>query len=550
MKIVLNKNRYEIKETLGKGGFGITYLANDTKLKAEVAIKCYCPAGIAETDKDGNIRALPGKEKQFSSEKEKFLSEARTLSSMGEINGVVRVLDCFEENNTSYIVMEYVNGVSLRAYLEELDEPLTFDKAYSLLLPVLEALEKIHKRGIIHRDICPDNLFICDYGALKLMDFGASREFDPDAESPLTRTVLGRNGYAPPEQYLAKSRQGPWTDTYALCATIYEMITLTSLPNALERMRGVKTYKPSEYGAVITYEQEKMLLDKGLALNTEDRFRNIEALKNGFFPPNDNDDDGRRKRKRIKALAVIVLLAIVITGVIQFYLGKRNNSLAGSYNRGAKEYNEFIDLLENNCTEKKYDSEKRTTYYTVSAEWVKEHRYVSNEVIIDLALDEVKTNISEEHPELHYIKTVENCKAVVEPYGIIRTLFNIETYYATALRSGEFDDEKDVAVVITSDVVSESVSSIIIFSNNKKKELETAECFVAKYLNYNPSSEIIEDLGAVLDSFEEYPQESHGYYNKENNGVLLRSFYSPEDKRFFITFTNPGYYFNEYRWKE
>ena len=192
---------------------------------------------------------------------------------------VLILLDYFEERENAYIVMEFVQGISLRQYLESRNQPMSFTEAWNFLLPVMEALEKVHQNKLIHRDISPDNFIIKEDGSIKLLDFGSAREYAEEK----TMTVLVKKGYAPPEQYSRKGKQGPWTDIYSICATLYEMITGVIPQPAMERLKADKLYLPSSYGCDITPLQEKILM-KGLALDYKKRYKDIAELKNSFFP--------------------------------------------------------------------------------------------------------------------------------------------------------------------------------------------------------------------------------------------------------------------------
>ena len=170
----------------------------------------------------------------FSGQCETFFGEAKILASLFEIPGIVKVLDYFQEEERAYCVMEYVRGISLRSYLERREEPLTFEESWQMLLTVLRSLEKVHKKKLLHRDFNPDNLLVQEDGSLKLIDFGSARQFVEETDASKTMTVLVKDGYAPPEQYLRRGSQGPWTDIYAICATVYEMVTGCIPENALE----------------------------------------------------------------------------------------------------------------------------------------------------------------------------------------------------------------------------------------------------------------------------------------------------------------------------
>ena len=230
----LLRDRYIIGRVLGFGGFGVTYLAWDAKLEQKVAIKEYLP-GEFSTRMPGQSRisVFSGdKAEQFADGMHKFVEEARRLARFQNEPGIVTVFDSFEENNTAYIVMEYLDGETLTERLKR-DGKIQEDEAVAMLLPLMESLEKVHAEGILHRDIAPDNIFLTKDGQVKLIDFGAARYATTSHSRSLT--VIIKPGYSPEEQYRSRGDQGPHTDVYALGATLYKMITGVTPPDAMER---------------------------------------------------------------------------------------------------------------------------------------------------------------------------------------------------------------------------------------------------------------------------------------------------------------------------
>ena len=274
------QGRYQLGKALGAGGFGITYLAWDTVLDRRVAVKEYYPVSLVwrEAPPRLDVKCASQNETHYQKLKNGFLQEARTLSHMGNIPGVVQVYDFFEGHNTAYLVMEYLEGETLTQLVKRRG-PLSMEALLRLLKPVFEALEAVHNAGMIHRDISPDNLMILKNGAAKVMDFGAAREMDGER----TMTVILRYDYAPLEQYTGHD-QGPWTDVYALCATIYYCLTGQAPPLSLERYGGSDPLQfPRALGVAITIEQEQALL-KGLAVHPEQRWTDMSDLYKSLCP--------------------------------------------------------------------------------------------------------------------------------------------------------------------------------------------------------------------------------------------------------------------------
>lgn len=221
---ILN-NRYEILSLIGTGGFSIIYKAYDHELNSTVAIKEYFPNNIAERipyHKEVLTRNHES-EVRFQQGLTSFREEARRIAELNGLHNTVNVFGTFDENNTSYIVMELLEGTSLLAYLKALPNNRfdDIDDAKQIIYSVAEALQYAHSKKILHRDVSPDNIFLCNDGKVKLIDFGAAREITEDGEL----SVVIKTGYTPPEQYRKKGKQGPWTDLYALGATFYRMLT-------------------------------------------------------------------------------------------------------------------------------------------------------------------------------------------------------------------------------------------------------------------------------------------------------------------------------------
>ena len=271
------RERYLVGRVIGQGGFGITYIGRDLTLGMRVAIKEYYPTGYANrnSEKSDSITISDERNAAFIRDgKARFLGEARVLAQFYGTPGIVNVANFFDDNGTAYIVMEYLDGEDLRRRLGR--GLLSADQAFELMRPVMDALEKVHAQGVVHRDISPDNVMVLKDGTAKLMDFGAARLIDYSDQRSVS--VMLKAGYAPEEQYRARGEQGAWTDVYALCATIYKAITGVTPDDALQRVYEDETVWPSEMGIAITLQQEEALR-KGMAPRAVDRFRSIGELK-------------------------------------------------------------------------------------------------------------------------------------------------------------------------------------------------------------------------------------------------------------------------------
>ena len=271
---ILN-GRYIIGRVLGAGGFGITYIGYDLKLDGKVAVKEYYPSGAA--NRSISLTVFPTTEVKgnpFEIGKDRFLKEAKTLSEFVGEGNIVTLRDYFEENGTAYIVMEYLEGEDLSHYAKE-HGVFTIDETLDLLEPAMLALDKIHKKGLIHRDISPSNIMVLTDGRVKVLDFGSARL--QNASGELSLSVMLKPGYAPMEQYSTHGEQGSWTDVYAMSATVYKLLTGKTPPSSTDRLIEDTLVPPSKLGAKLTPAQERALMH-GLALRAPDRTQSMAEL--------------------------------------------------------------------------------------------------------------------------------------------------------------------------------------------------------------------------------------------------------------------------------
>lgn len=279
--------RYFLGKVLGEGGFGITYVAWDIVLMVPVAVKEYFPSGIVTREKEGpqtgTLQIYEGKsELEFEKGKEDFLKEARSLSRFMKLPSIVSVRDFFQENRTAYIVMEYVEGTRVRNYIRK-NGKMSGEQVLALMEPVIHSLCDIHKTGLIHRDISIDNLMFDDNGQLKLIDFGAARNVELPEN---TITVSIKRGFSPEEQYRAKGEQGPWTDLYSLCGTMYFMLTGKIPDESVERVYADHLVPLQQREDVALPRQAKCAIDKGMAVLAKDRYQDMEEFYNELYPDN------------------------------------------------------------------------------------------------------------------------------------------------------------------------------------------------------------------------------------------------------------------------
>ena len=308
------QNRYIIGTTLGAGGFGITYKAWDTTLEMVVAIKEYYPAGMVQrVPGDPNLIVYGGRhQEEFYSNLERFLEEARKMAIFEKSKNIVHVENHFEANNTAYIVMEFLDGISVKEFMKQEGGKLDMETALEIEFAVSEALQEIHDASILHRDISPDNVFLCEGNKVKVLDFGAARLSDTEKE--VTRSIILKPGFAPPEQYQTKSKQGPWTDIYALSAMLYYCITGVMPDESTNRKIEDTVVAPKELDPSIPdYISDTIM--RGMAVNEALRFQNIGEFQKALLKEKKVVDDKtelkKRKRRRVFTIAAAVLLLAV-----------------------------------------------------------------------------------------------------------------------------------------------------------------------------------------------------------------------------------------------
>ena len=343
----LLNGRYIIGRVLGQGGFGITYLAWDTQLEAKVAVKEYMPGELAGRIDGTTVSVLSDDRKDnFTYGAERFREEAKTLAKFIGNPNIAAVTSYFDENDTSYFVMDYVEGISFKTYIANQGGKVSVEEALDVMVPVLRALTAVHAEGLIHRDVTPDNIYITKDGNVKLLDFGSARYSIGDKSKSLD--VILKVGYAPKEQYIRRSRQGPYKDVYSCAACFYAVITGYLPPESLERLDKDTLVSPSQMGIEIPLYLERAIL-KGLAVQPEDRFQNaqefLEAIENQQVvevksPEAKEQKEETPKRKipaaAMGAVAAVVVLAAVGTGYLAAR-GSGEEKLAAAWTEAAME---------------------------------------------------------------------------------------------------------------------------------------------------------------------------------------------------------------------
>lgn len=341
------QGRYLIGRVLGQGGFGITYMGMDLHLQRKVAIKEYYPArfvsrksGSSEVIWYSGEDALNARQEGL----EMVLKEARKISKASHIGSVVQVFNIFQENRTAYICMDYVEGQTLQQKLKT-GGPLSWDAAKSLFFPVLHAMEQVHRLGLIHRDLSPDNLMIQPDGTVKILDLGAAKDLSQN--SGQTTMQVAKNGFSPLEQYMQAGNSGSWTDVYAAAASLYYALTGVRPPSAIDRVNSdplrwdlprLQALPPHVLNAL----KQAMAVHYGDRIQTMEDF--LQKLQSKSAP---------KKRFRKQMRPAIAALAAVLCLLMVIFVRNHGNSAAG-HPVSAEVLEGRISELLASCTQETY----------------------------------------------------------------------------------------------------------------------------------------------------------------------------------------------------
>lgn len=343
-------DRYQIQSFLGEGGFGITYDGYDVNAQCRVAIKELFPAELVERGGDGaTVQAkLKKVVPRFDVEKKRFLDQARVLSQMDALPGIVRVLDYFEANGTAYQVMEYIEGITVLSYIEE-QGAIQYEELQALFEPLLLSVQRLHEQGIIHRDISPNNLLIGLDNQLHLIDFGAAMVgYGSDTNQWVGRkrrnpfrvqtAVVLKKGFTPLEQYVSDGKLGPWTDVYGICATMYYMLSGRVPTEALARMQGEELTSLESMCEQLEPWQSQAVM-QGMELATGRRYASVAQLQSAMTSQKRSEDlvtvysseqsmmlkkelAKMNRQKNIVSIICVGLLLVMMLVLAWLYFGK------------------------------------------------------------------------------------------------------------------------------------------------------------------------------------------------------------------------------------
>lgn len=405
--------RYLVGRMLGQGGFGMTYIGFDLLLNIKVAIKEYFPMG--SVSRDNTISNLlqwnlsKDQEEQWREGCENFLKEARKMAKLDSISGIVRVRDTFYENQTAYIIMDYIEGITLKKYLES-NGTMDYINCINMLSPMMSSLNKVHEHGLIHRDISPDNMMVMGDGSLMLLDLGAAKDVSTGREG--MSQLVTKKGFSPAEQYMESGSVGPWTDVYAFCATMYYCMYGRLIPEAMERLMDDNLAFPPLPNGTELPDDIKETLRAGMAVHPENRIQTMGELIGRMAPyiasptqdvytsmqmygaslhtdKKNNKKNKKDKKKLAKILIPVfsVMLVAVISVLLFLFrpwepkikmLGNTNSNILndGGFAIKDKEYEYYLDH-NNNISVCKYD-ESAGHFYLDTATIVAENAMYIN----------------------------------------------------------------------------------------------------------------------------------------------------------------------------
>ena len=323
------KGQYLVGCALGEGGFGITYIGWDLFLHIPVAIKEYFPSGVVIRDQGQcTVSVFAGKDEQsFLKGRESFFREAQKVARFDNNPGVVSVKNCFIENGTAYIIMEYISGINLGVYASKRGGKLGFEETLRLLETPIRTLNALHGASTYHRDISPENLMLSKTGTVKLIDFGSAMESDSEKK---TRVLMVRSGYSPVEMYSTNGKDGSYSDVYSMAATIYKLITGVTPPAATERLDADPLVRPTMLGVKdITTTQENALM-RGLTVQQKDRYQTMAEFFYDLYGRGIDDDPNPKPKPKPKRRAltfIAALLGVVALVGVGVLLGRGGNFL-------------------------------------------------------------------------------------------------------------------------------------------------------------------------------------------------------------------------------
>ena len=297
------REKYAVGYAIGEGGFGITYIGRDTMLDMRVAIKEFYPKDSAERVPGFTSLSWTCPKKVWDTQRERFVKEARIMAKIKQIPYVSQVYDYFFQNDTAYIVMAYVEGRTVKDKLKQ-DGLMDATECLNFFKPVMHALSSIHKQGMVHRDISPKNIMEDKDNRAWLIDLGAAKQSLPEQEEGVSQETqpIGLPGFSPLEQYTGTMAIGPWTDVYALAATVYYCLTGELLPDVIQKKITISKKIPRKM---------RQILRKGIALYPEDRYQTVDEFEKDWEKAVDRHPFSTKGFVGILLILAVVLLLVL-----------------------------------------------------------------------------------------------------------------------------------------------------------------------------------------------------------------------------------------------
>lgn len=305
--------RYLVGRMIGEGSFGVTYIGRDLLLGIIVAIKEYFPLSYGSRDARKGEQVIYIYQDNDKKGLEHFYREAKLLSQFHMLDGIVSVRDFFYANETAYIVMDYIKGITLKEHVKK-NGAVEGKEALAMIRPVIRSLHIVHQADIIHRDISPDNLLLTEQKKLVLVDFGSARV--EDSTMTQSMTVMFKRGYTPKEQYLRRGKLGAWSDIYSLCATMYFMLTGIVPNEAIERMLQDTIVPLPKMSSVSLAQKQKNAIMKGICVKPEERWQSMLELYDAlYYKKEENTLDIKLfRKKQLKAALLLIFILLLCIG--------------------------------------------------------------------------------------------------------------------------------------------------------------------------------------------------------------------------------------------
>ncbi len=487
--------QYKIKNVLGQGGFGITYLAHDQDLDREVAIKeCY-PRDFVEREGTSVVATSSREKTDFTWALDKFVDEATTLAKFKH-PGIVQILQILkEENGTAYIVLEYVEGKSLSEWLKGRNKPPNEKELQEIIKPIFEALQAVHEKNYAHRDIAPDNIFIRPNGDAVLLDFGAAKQII--GQYSRTMNLIVKDGYSAPEQYYTEGKQGPWTDVYALSATLYRIISGKRPVDAMARQDAKSNEEPDPLPNLTSIDIEgysKSFLESvmsGMTVTAKNRPQSLDALRekilgsrSGVIVTNNTDDGNSNKKSNPLAkylVAATMLLSLAGASGYLYYQHLEDQKILAEQARQKAELNAW-EVAE--------ASDTRNGYENFMSAWPTSN-YSS---LAQLALEKLSKTwtkvIKNDGSQKATSVATNNERAVVAGWTSSGTGPNIQSLVYAFSLSGKQKwqaEYGDVGNEIIEDVLLQDDNSVLVVGHHR---LSPSKPLIGFIISYSPSGEI------------------------------------------------------------